>query len=238
VLDLAPDDISSPTDSSGDSSLDLTLETNYGPLVQAAIAAINAASEIRYKMKLVDEDSELKEERPDQLDRIEVLSVFRPPPPQTADEFPFQRRQPVIVVGTKIDTSANSSTNQSYHRLAIKSILPAYRAAASAIAQLRYNHQNNISSPIEASQMAKAAASIDTNTDWDRPALDLIQAGIEERIDTLLEKGRDAEMWLDRVKSQEVLDDRQSRARLSRDAREAELRVLEKLKEEITNWSS
>jgi hypothetical protein len=86
--------------------------------------------------------------------------------------------------------------------------------------------------------MAKAAASIDTNTDWDRPALDLIQTGIDERIDTLLEKGRDAEMWLHRVKSQEGLEDRRSRARLARDAREAELRVLEKLKEEITNWNS
>jgi hypothetical protein len=236
VLDLAPNDISSPTrKSSGhdDSVIDLTMETNYGPLVKAVGAATDAATQIKLKLGGTNNATSAIDDIPHQLEQIEVLSLFRPPPPQTAEEFPFQRRQPVIVVGTKIDTTTDNSQNAAYHKLVIQSVLPTFRAAASAIAQLRHNYQNNISTPIEASQMAKAAASIDPGIDWDGPALELIRSGIEERIRTIMDNGKEAEAWLERVTSQEGLKDLQLRAGLARDVREAELRVLEKLKDEI-----
>ncbi|KAL3801462.1 hypothetical protein ACHAWO_002174 [Cyclotella atomus] len=236
VLDLAPNDISSPTrKSSGhdDSVIDLTMETNYGPLVKAVGAATDAATRIKLKLGGTNNATSAIDDIPHQLEQIEVLSLFRPPPSQTAEEFPFQRRQPVIVVGTKIDTTTDNSQNAAYHKRVIQSVLPTFRAAASAIAQLRHNYQNNISTPIEASQMAKAAASIDPGIDWDGPALELIRSGIEERIRTIMDNGKEAEAWLERVTSQEGLKDLQLRAGLARDVREAELRVLEKLKDEI-----
>ncbi|KAL7508069.1 hypothetical protein ACHAXN_005147 [Cyclotella atomus] len=236
VLDLAPNDISSPTrKSSGhdDSVIDLTMETNYGPLVKAVGAATDAATRIKLKLGGTNNATSAIDDIPHQLEQIEVLSLFRPPPSQTAEEFPFQRRQPVIVVGTKIDTTTDNSQNAAYHQLVIQSVLPTFRAAASAIAQLRHNYQKNISAPIEASQMAKAAASIDPGIDWDGPALELIRSGIEERIRTIMDNGKEAEAWLERVTSQEGLKDLQLRAGLARDVREAELRVLEKLKDEI-----
>ena len=81
--------------------------------------------------------------------------------------------------------------------------------------------------------MAKVAASIDSTTDWDVPALDLMQFGIEERMGIILNHGREAEAWLEQIQSHEGLEERQSRAGLARDVREAELRVLETLGEEV-----
>lgn len=240
VLDLTPEDISSPTMKTGgydDSVVDLTLETNYGPLVKAVGAATDAANQIKLKLGGGTNNTATSyiDDIPHQLEQIEVLSLFRPPPPQTADEFPFKRRQPVIVVGTKIDSSTDNNTqkNAAYHTLVIQSVLPTYRAAASAINQLRYNYQNNISAPIEASRMARAAASIDPDRDWNGPAYQLLRSGIEERLQTIMDKGKEAEEWLEKVASQEGLKDRQLRAGLARDVREAELRVLEKLRNEI-----
>ena len=234
MLDLAPNEISSPTNKDGDSSLDLTLETNYGTLVQAVLAAVNAANEIRLKMNLDDTTNTIKEEPPHQLQRVEVLSLFRPPPSATADEFPFQRRQPVILVGTKITTK--DSQNEPYHELAIQSVLPAFKAAASAIDQLRSNYQNNISSPIQASQMAKAAASIDPEKDWTADAIALIQDGLDVRIETILNNDTDAMSWLDKAPGQN--EDRNSRARLAQDIRQAELKVLQQLKEDLSTLES
>ena len=74
--------------------------------------------------------------------------------------------------------------------------------------------------------MAKAAASIDSTTVWDVPALDLIRSSIEERISNILNHGREAEAWLDQIQCQEGLAERQSRAGLAMDVRETELRVL------------
>jgi hypothetical protein len=226
----------------GDSSLDLLLEANYGPLVQAVIAAVDASVEIRSKMNVNDDPANAAQisissdsDRPHQLNRVEVLSLFRPPPPQTADSYPFPRRQPVVVVGTKIAIGADSQ-NQDYHKLAITSILPAFRAAASAISQLHHNHQISMSSPIEASKMAIAAASIDKNVDWDIPALCLIRDGIDDRIQTLLQDGKDAELWLEKATSINSSDDRYSRAYVSRNVRDAELRVLERMRNELSEW--
>jgi hypothetical protein len=74
--------------------------------------------------------------------------------------------------------------------------------------------------------MAKATAWIDPGIDWDKPALELIQSGIGERIRTIMDNGKEAEAWLERVTGLDALKDCQLRG-------EAELRVLEKLKDEI-----
>ena len=85
--------------------------------------------------------------------------------------------------------------------------------------------------------MAKAAASLDKTIDWDTQALQLIQSAIEERMDTILINGREAEVWLEQMScSREGEEERLARAGLARDVREAELRVLEALREEVLVW--
>jgi len=244
VLDLAPDVIATPNQISNDeTSLDLLLESNYGVLVKAVLAAVDAANEIEARQN-TDSGSEItskvKTDRPAQLDRLEVVSLFRPPPALTANDFPFARRQPCVVVGTKIGVSDQiTSSNQQYHREALKKVLPAYRAAASAIAQLRLNHKNgDSSSSIQASQMAMAAASLDKGTDWDEAALKLIRLGINDRIQTIKGDGIAASTWLAKSTTVRRLDEislqhRQFRADMSSDIREAELNVLHTLYNEL-----
>jgi len=244
VLDLAPDVIATPNQISNDeTSLDLLLESNYGVLVKAVLAAVDAANEIEARQN-TDSGSEIaskvKTDRPAQLDRLEVMSLFRPPPALTANDFPFARRQPCVVVGTKIGASDQiTSSNQQYHREAVKKVLPAYRAAASAIAQLRLNHKNgDSSSSIQASQMAMAAASLDKGTDWDEAALKLIRLGINDRIQTIKGDGKAASTWLAQSTTVRRLDEislqhRQFRADMSSDIREAELNVLHTLYNEL-----
>mmetsp|Transcript_16061 Transcript_16061/g.24877 ORF Transcript_16061/g.24877 Transcript_16061/m.24877 type:complete len:648 (+) Transcript_16061:166-2109(+) len=244
VLDLAPDVIATPNQISNDeTSLDLLLESNYGVLVKAVLAAVDAANEIEARQN-TDSGSEIaskvKTDRPAQLDRLEVMSLFRPPPALTANDFPFARRQPCVVVGTKIGASDQiTSSNQQYHREALKKVLPAYRAAASAIAQLRLNHKNgDSSSSIQASQMAMAAASLDKGTDWDEAALKLIRLGINDRIQTIKGDGKAASTWLAQSTTVRRLDEislqhRQFRADMSSDIREAELNVLHTLYNEL-----
>jgi len=256
VLDLVPNSIPTPSEMAReDTTLDLLLESNYGTLVKAVIAAVDAASEIRARQKLsggdMNEDDDSTEgddgdERPDQLNRLEVVSLFRPPPSGDDDKFPFPRRQPCVVVGTKIQSSDCDTDNAHHHRRAIEAVLPAYRAAASAISQLRDNHQKISSSsssnnddddrspsPIEASRMAMAAASLDKDADWDTLALKLMQDGMKDRCRTLVKDGKVAESWVARRNDAEnSMDDpqgrehRQFRAGMARDAREAELNVL------------
>jgi hypothetical protein len=95
--------------------------------VKAVGVATDAANQIKLKLGSTNNATISIEDIPHQLEQIEVLSLFRPPPPQTADEFSFQRRQPVIVVGTKIDTTDNSQ-NAAYHKLVIQPVLPTFRA--------------------------------------------------------------------------------------------------------------
>eukprot|EP00986_Skeletonema_menzelii_P002473 scaffold670_cov136-Skeletonema_menzelii.AAC.7 len=245
VLDLAPDVIATPSQiSKYETSLDLLLESNYGVLVKAVLAAVDAASEIEARQKSdSDSDSENASEnqtdRPAQLDQLEVVSLFRPPPALTVNDFPFARRQPCVVVGTKIGASDQiTSSNQQYHREAIKKVLPAYRAAASAIAQLRLKYNNgDSSSSIQASQMAMAAASLD-GTDWDEAAIKLMRLGINDRIQTINSDGKAASAWLAQSTTTNRLDQinlqhRQFRADMSADIREAELNVLHTLDNEL-----
>ncbi|KAL7445613.1 hypothetical protein ACHAXM_009947 [Skeletonema potamos] len=240
VLDLAPDVIATPNQISNDAtSLDLLLESNYGVLVKAVIAAVDAANEIKARQNS-DIGSEDLSDRPAQLDRLEVVSLFRPPPALTAKDFPFPRRQPCVIVGTKIGISDQiTSSNRQYHREAIKKVLPAYRAAASAIAQLRLNHKNNdSSSPIQASQMTMAAASLDKDIDWDNAAFELMKLGINDRIQTIERDGKAANTWLAQFTMGNRLDanslqHRQFRAEMSSDIREAELNVLYTLHNEL-----
>ena len=246
VLDLAPDVIATPNQMSKDETmLDLLLESNYAVLVKAVLAAVVAANEIEARQKSDNEESNASEEldRPALLDRLEVVSLFRPPPALTAKDFPFTRRQPCVVVGTKIgapDQFTSSSFNRQYHREAIVKVLPAYRAAASVIAQLRLNHKNgDSSSSIQASQMGgTAAASLDKGTDLDNVALELMKLGIDDRIQTIKHDGKAANARLAQFTMGDRLDEnslqhRQSRAEMSSDIREAELNVLHTLANEL-----
>jgi hypothetical protein len=247
VLDLAPDVIATPNQVSKDeTSLDLLLENNYGSLVQAVLAAVDAANEIEARQiseSGIKNASKDQTDQPAQLERLEVVSLFRPPPSLTSKEFPFPRRQPCVVVGTKIQKADEIiSLNRQYHRKAIKKVLPAYRAAASAIAQLRLNHKNGeSSSSIKASQMAIAAASLDKETDWDEAALNLIRMGINDRIQTIQRDEKAANAWLtqftDRV-DKNSLKHRQLRAAMATDVRKAELKVLYTLENELNVWKS
>ncbi|KAL9189652.1 hypothetical protein ACHAXT_009327 [Thalassiosira profunda] len=226
ALDLAPDAIPTPNaKAKEETTLDLLLESNYGPLVKAVLAAGSK-----------DEIEEEKDDRPDKLDRLEVVSLFRPPPKSTGGEFPFPRRQPCVVVGTKIGAASGDADRSCHHRRSIEETLPAFRAAASAISQLRKNHSSDDASPIEASQMAMAAASLDKSVDWDAQALALIREGIADRMTTLVDDGKAAEAWLARQNDVNGADDqsrehRQFRAGVARDVREAELMVLDALRE-------
>ena len=83
VLDLVPDEIPTPNEKARDeTSLDLLLETNYGPLVKAVIAAVNAANEIeaRQRSDSLKNDNETMDgadtDMPDRLNYFEVVSLF------------------------------------------------------------------------------------------------------------------------------------------------------------------
>ena len=244
VLDLAPDKIATPNQISKDeTSLDLLLESNYGVLVKAVQAAVDAANEIEARQNSSGSGNKREDQttdRPSQLDRLEVLSLFRPPPALTANDFPFARRQPYVVVGTKIGASHQiTCSNRQCHREAIQKVLPAYRAAACAIAQLRLNHKNgDPSSSIQASQMSSAAASLDKDNDWDEAAQTLMRVGINDRIQTIERDGKAANAWLGQIRTGHRLDEnslqhRQFRYEMSSDIREAELNVLQTLDNEL-----
>jgi hypothetical protein len=203
-------------------SIDLLLESNYGPLVKAVMAAVDAVkNDNETFMELA------KDDRPKQMNRIDVVSLFRPPPASTADEFPFTRRQPCVVVCTKIQSSP-SDTNDHYHRHAIELIYPAFRAAASAILQLKHNYSSE----------AEAKTVHDNDSDVDLLAQDLIKEGIRDRIQNLDNFGAAAQTWLDQENAIKDMDDQsrdhlQRRAGLARDVREAELIVLRTLQKAI-----
>jgi hypothetical protein len=169
--------------------------------MKAVVDAVEAANEVHASQKN-DDDTDKNEpsnkersDRPEQLDHLQVVSLFRQPPKSTAKEYPFPRRQPCVVVGTKIQSSP-SYDNDYYHRDAIKSILPAFRAAASAISQLRYHYRSsgnaNTSQIVASQKMAMAAG----DSDWDVPARKLIQEGISDRIQNLVDDGTNAKAWL------------------------------------------
>ena len=78
MLDLMPDEIYLPFgNAEGNSSLDLLLETSYGYLVKAVLAAVEASVQIRSKTNLdkhlsIEHDSDM----PNQLKHIEIMSLF------------------------------------------------------------------------------------------------------------------------------------------------------------------
>ena len=247
MLDLAPDTLPTPNDIAND-KVDLLLESNYGPLVKAVIAAVNAANEIKAKQqkqqqqqgnsddsKAIDYADSVSD-RPEQLNRLEVVSLFRRP---TA-EYPFPLRQPCVVVGTKIQNSPDD-TNDHYHRHAIESVLPAFRASASAIAQLRNNHESDDDhASISASSMTIAAASLDKSLDWDIPAMELINEGIKDRLQTLESDGKAANEWLATQNEAISMDamHREFRADVAKDVRNAELMVLRTLQITVTEMAN
>lgn len=89
--------------------------------------------------------------------------------------------------------------------------------------------------------MAKAAALLDKSIDWDNQALELIEVGIEDRLQTLVRDGRTAEEWLAKQKDSTGCGDmnsqhRQFRAGVARDVRDAELAVLSTLTKTANEW--
>ena len=237
VLDLAPNQIAKD-----ETSLDLLLETNYGHLVKAVQAAVDAADEIesRQESSSSGDVTGTQTDRPAQLDRLELLSLFRPPPALSANNFPFARRQPCVVIGTQIGASDQiTHANRLCHQEAIKKVLPAYRAAAAVIAQLRQNYANGDPvSLIEASQVSIVAASLDKGNDWDEAAFKLMRLGINDRIQTIERDGKSATAWLGQFTAGNRLDKdslqhRQFRFEMSSEVREAELIVLRTLDNEL-----
>ena len=230
VLDLEPDEMSSPTRDA--TRVDLLLESNYGPLVQGVLAAVNAASEIRARQDGGNEVVDDAGERPDQLRRVEVLSLFRPAPSNVDQDFAFPRRQPCVVIGTKIQAETCKSDNSLHHKEAIEVVLPAFKAAASAIEQLRRSHKEGNAGPIEASQMARAAASLDACTDWDTRGIELLEAGMKDRINTLVQEGRAADAWIATTESGNSKE-REMRAGMAKDVRSTELAVIRAVQSSI-----
>lgn len=226
ILDLEPDEISPPTSACKDETrVDMLLESNYGPLVKGVLAAVNAASEIRARQDGGNEEVAHLGERPDQLRRVEVVSLFRPAPANVDIDFAFPRRQPCVVIGTKIQSESCKSDNSLHHKEAIDAVIPAFKAAASAMEQLRRNHREGNTEPISAAQMAKAAASLDTSKDWDTLGIELLEAGIRDRIDTLVQEGRAANAWLATSVAGNSKE-REMRAGMAQDVRSSELAVL------------
>jgi len=236
---------STSNDRNDDSLLDLLLETNYGPLVKAVDAAVEAANEIKARQNKSDNEQNIsisKSDRPDILCRFEIVSVFRPPPAHTASDFPFTRRQPCLIVGTKLQSDDSTTTacgSNDYHKAAVDNALPAFRAAASALQQLRDNRSQsggNTPSPVQASKMAIAAASLDSTKDWEQSALELMAGGVRDRIQTLLGASNEANAWLSANPVEDTKDNlhRQLRAGMASDVRSSELNVLLSLQEIVS----
>lgn len=142
------------------------------------------------------------------------------------------RVRPMYVVTTRIVSEDGIHVS---HKATIQKLLPSFRAAASALAQLRYNHQNGIKAPIKLKEMAIAAALKDPNKNWDEEALSLIRAGIQERLTLLKEVGAQNEAWLEKV-SVHNFETREARANLARQIRSSEIEVLEVLLAAASDW--
>jgi hypothetical protein len=182
---------------------------------------------------------------------LQLVSLFRPPPKSTAKEYPFVRRQPCVIVGTKIQHSTSSchdnNNNQQYHLDAIEAILPAFRAAACAISQLRNQyHELGIVDPsqVDASLLVMAAT---TSSEWDVAARKLIMDGIHERLQYLVNSTQttnylsltrqpqsegDGNGMIDESESEEH-NNRKLRTSMATDVREMEILVLNTLQEEL-----
>ncbi len=231
-------------DKNDDSLLDLLLETNYGPLVKAVNAAVEASNEIKARLNKFGNQQNIfsfvGSDRPDLLCRMEIVSIFRSPPAHTASDFPFTRRQPCLIVGTKLQSndSTTSASGMNYHKDSVDNALPAFRAAASALQQLRDNASQSgrkTHSPVQASKMAKAAASLDSSKDWDEPALELMEWGIQDRIETLVAASNAANAWLSSNPVEDLNEKlhRQLRADMASDVKNSELNVLLSLRQAI-----
>ena len=232
--------------------LDLTLESNYGSLVTLVSAAVDAAAAANHKKTSQGDSKDDEGKRPEQLNcGLQLVSLFRPPPTSTAKEYPFVRRQPCAIVGTKIQhsTSCQDINNQDHHLDAIEIILPAFRAAACALSQLRNQYQElGIVDPsqVDASLMVKAATSRD---EWDVSARKLIMYGIHERLQYLADSTQSAN-YLRLTRQPQSNDDdddgngmidesesgeqhRKLRTIMAKEIKEMEILVLNTLQEEL-----
>jgi hypothetical protein len=148
-------------------------------------------------------------------------------------EGAIPRHRPVCQFETKLGSSTEALR---YRKGTIKSILPAFRAAANALAQLRYNYQNGITNaPMKLKNMVLAAARKDLDTDWDAEALKLMHEGITERIKCLKDAGEESEAWLKKV-GVHYIEEREIRADMARDIRASEIEVLESLDAIVLEW--
>lgn len=234
----------------GGAMLDLTLESNYGILVNLVTAAVDAAAAANHNKPSRRDNKDDQEKRPEQLNRgLQIVSLFRPPPTSTAKEYPFVRRQPSVIVGTKIQLSTSFCddviNNQQYNLDAIKAILPAFRAAACAISQLcdQYHELGFVDpSQVDASLLVMSA----TSSEWNVSARKLILDGIHERLTYLVDSTQNASyLRLTRqpqsegdgngmiVESKTSEQHRKLRIIMANDVRKMEILVLNSLQEEL-----
>ena len=119
-----------------------------------------------------DDEEKRSNSRPEQLNCLQVVSLFCPPPKSTAKEYPLPTStNPMSLWVLKFNTLYILGYQWStHHRDAIEAILP-------AMSQLRIQYQdsgNVDSSQVDASLMVMAA----TSSKWDVPARKLIMDGI------------------------------------------------------------
>ena len=201
-----------------DAKLDLRILTNYGPLLKALEAAVEKATK---KKSVTNKKSSIA--------IVETACYsYLSAPKQLA------RYRPLHEVVTRIGPLDNANIKM-HHRATIEAVLPAFRAAASAIAQLQYNHQNNIQSPIKLKQMVMAASAKDPNTDWNEKARNLMRDGIHDRLHELREAEKDADAWLKKV-SAHYIEERKIRGEFAKEIRDSEIMVLESLEIAISEW--
>ena len=206
LLDLAPD---------SDAKLDLRQPENHAPLIKAIRAAIEA----------------IDKHKP-QRERTKSRFQFFALPTSTRRER--GRFRPLIEVETRIGIESNANITK-YHKASVQTLLPIFRAAASVISQLQYNHQNQIKSPIKLKKIVLAAGLKDTETDWNKEALNLMHSGINDRLTSLQDAEKEASEWIESI-SMHYIEERDIRYQFANDIRDSEVKVLESLNAAIKDW--
>ena len=206
LLDLAPD---------SDAKLDLRLPENHTPLIKAIRAAFEAID---------------KHKPQHERTRFGVQSAALPSSPRSKT----RRYHPLIEVETRIGHDSNANLTK-YHKASVQTLLPIFRAAASVISQLQYNHQNQIKSPIKLKKIVLAASLKDTETDWNREALDLMHSGIDDRLTRLRDAEKAASEWIESI-SMHYIEEREIRYQFANEIRGSEIKVLESLNAAIKDW--
>eukprot|EP00956_Cyclotella_meneghiniana_P031997 scaffold86013_cov61-Cyclotella_meneghiniana.AAC.1 len=125
-----------------------------------------------------------------------------------------------------------------YHRhLAVRHVVTilSLRLRLGSVTILQYNHQNQIKSPIKLKKIVLAASLKDTETDWNREALDLMHSGIDDRLTRLRDAEKAASEWIESI-SMHYIEEREIRYQFANEIRGSEIKVLESLNAAIKDW--